>query len=248
MWRYRLAFLSLLWTDISYAQDEAKQIIKRAMDNNRGKSSYSIAEMIVHRPDWERKSSIKVWTEGTEKSLVRVIAPAKDAGNGSLLLGDEMWQFNPKVNRVVKLPASMAHQNWMGSDFTNNDMARADDLIDKYNHKLIAQEKHEGKTVYVIESIPHDDAPVVWGKEVIKVRADHVFLQQDFYDQQGNLVKSGVAQDLKIIEGRTIAMVFRMQKKDVPDEWTEFRMKEAKFDIAIPANYFTLANLRNARD
>ncbi|MDH4274625.1 MAG: outer membrane lipoprotein-sorting protein, partial [Gammaproteobacteria bacterium] len=107
---------------------------------------------------------------------------------------------------------------------------------------------HDGKKVYIIESTPHEDAPVVWGKEVIKVRADDIFLQQDFYDQQGKLIKSGIANQLKTISGRTIAMTFRMQKKDAEDEWTEFRVKEAKFDLNIPDNYFTLANLRNARD
>ncbi len=34
------------------------------------------------------------------------------------------------------------------------------------------QEEHEGHVVYVIESIPHEDAAVVWGKEVLRVRDD----------------------------------------------------------------------------
>ena len=251
MFKLRFVLLIGILTSFSAALAEtspdAKQIIKDAIDHFRGLTSYSEATMVIHRPDWERSMDMKVWTEGMDKSLVRVTAPKKDIGNGSLLIGDDMWSYTPKINRVIKIPSSMANQSWMGSDFTNNDVARADDLIEKYTHKLIETRTENGMKIHVVESIPHEDAPVVWGKEVITVREDHILLEHLFYDQDGVLVKKMSTHEIKFMSGRNVATIERMQKVDVVDEWTEFRVSNVEFGITIDKNTFTLSNLRNPR-
>lgn len=230
----------------AYAED-ADAIIKAAIDYWRDTSSYSVSEMIIHRPDWERRMTIRVWTRGEEQSLVRVAAPPKDAGNATLLQGNDMWTYNPKINRVVKIPSSMMNQSWMGSDFTNNDLAKADDLIDQYTHKLVGTETRNGHTVYAIESTPKETAPVVWGWEVIRIRDDWIVLEHAFYDQAGELVKKLTNHDIQPKGGKLIATRQRMQKVDQSQEWTELRVREAQFGIDIPASIFTLANLRSPR-
>lgn len=237
----------LLQTPVLVCAEDARQLIKNAIDHFRGLSSYSEASMIIHRPDWERTMDMNIWTEGMDKSLVRITAPKKDLGNGSLLIEDDMWSFTPKINRVIKIPASMAHQSWMGSDFSNNDVARADDLIDKYTHKILETRLQDGKNIYVIESVPHEDAPVVWGREVITVRDDHVLIKHEFYDQDNVLVKQLTTREIKFIAGKNLATIERMQKVDVDDEWTEFRLHHIEFDREISKNTFTLSNLRNPR-
>lgn len=190
---------------------------------------------------------LRIWTQGTEKSLVRVVEPKKDAGSGTLLMGDDMWSFAPKINRVIKIPSSMMSQSWMGSDFSNNDVARSDDIIEQYAHRLVATETHMGKKLYVIESVPHESAPVPWGKEVIKVRDDFVLIEHVFFDQGGAKVKMLSTLAIASMGGKTIATRQRMQKLATPEEWTEIRMIEAKFGIDIPTNTFTLSNLSNPR-
>ena len=241
-----LSILLLLMPVIAGAED-ARQIIKNALDHFRGLTSYSEASMTIHRPDWQRTMDMKIWTQGLTRSLVRITAPKKDMGNGSLLIDDDMWSYTPKINKVIKIPGSMAHQSWMGSDFSNNDVARADDLIDKYTHKILQTSQHNGHTVYLIESIPHEDAPVVWGKELITVRDDHVLLKHQFYDQDNILVKQLITREIKFIAGKNLATIERMQKVDVEDEWTEFRMTHIQFDAEVSKNTFTLSNLRNPR-
>jgi len=226
---------------------DARQIIKDAIDHFRGLTSYSEASMIIHRPDWQRSMDMKIWTQGLDRSLVRVTAPKKDMGNGSLLIDDDMWSYTPKINKVIKIPSSMAHQSWMGSDFSNNDVARADDLIEKYTHKILETHEQDGITVYVIESIPHEDAPVVWGKEILTVRDDHVLLEHKFYDQDGILVKQLTTLEIKFIGGKNLATIERMQKVDAQGEWTEFRLHHIEFDADISKSTFTLSNLRNPR-
>ena len=107
--------------------------------------------------------------------------------------------------------------------------------------------EHEGHKVYVIESIPHEDAAVVWGKEVVVVRDDWVMLEQQYWDQDGILVQSIKAHEIKEMSGRTVATVLRMGKVDTPDEWTEMQTRQIEFDVDLPANVFTLSNLRNPR-
>ena len=243
----RFLILPLLLLSVSSHAEDAGDIIKKAIDNYRGLSSYSEATMTIHRPDWKRVMSMKAWTQGLDKSLVRITAPKKDKNSGTLLLDDNMWSYAPKINRVIKIPSSMSSQSWMGSDFSNNDIARADDIIDKYTHTLLETKKHNGHKLYIIQSVPHEDAPVVWGKEILQIRDDNVLLEHAFYDQDGILIKKMTTSEIKHISGKNVATTQRMQKADKENEWTEFHSSVIKFDITIPKNTFTLTNLRNPR-
>ncbi len=230
------------------ADDDARAIVRAAIDHWRGLSSYSEMTMIIHRPDWERSMSLRGWTQGDDRSLVRVTAPARDRGNATLTDDDNLWTFSPRINRVIKIPSSMMGQSWMGSDFSNRDVVRADDLIDQYEHRLLGTADMDGVTVHEIEAIPHEDAPVVWGREVLRIRADHVVLDHRFYDQDGTLVKALDTLAIGELGGRTVALRQRMSKADAPAEWTEIRMDALEYDLDLPDSLFTLSNLRNPRD
>ncbi|MDX2440612.1 MAG: outer membrane lipoprotein-sorting protein [Desulfobacterales bacterium] len=230
----------------SHAQD-ARTIVKEGFNYMRGKSSFSVVDMTIHRPDWERKMTIEAWTKGLKNSLFRIIAPAKDKDNGTLKRGREMWMYNPKVNRVIKLPPSMMSQAWMGSDFSNNDLSKTDSLIDEYIHTITGTQTHDGKKVYLIKSIPKPDAPVVWGMQKLKIREDHVFLAQEFYDEDLKLVKAMTTFKIRMLGGKMFPKVWRMQKADVTDEYTELNYKELSFKKNLKDSLFTISNLKNPR-
>ena len=227
---------------------DATQIVRDAVNHWRGLSSDSVMTMVIHRPDWERSMTMRAWTKGEEKTLVRVLEPRKDRGNGTLTDDDNMWTFSPKVNRVIKIPSSMMGQSWMGSDFSNKDVARADDIIDQYDHTILDTDSLDGLTVYEIESVPHEDAPVVWGKEVLRIREDHIVLTHSFYDQEGELVKRLETLEIGEMGGRTTALRQRMNKAETPGDWTEIQVVSVSYDIELSDNLFTLANLRNPRE
>jgi len=228
------------------AQD-AQAIVQAGFDYWRGKASAAVVEMVIHRPDWERIMTIEAWTEGRSDSLIVIIAPSKDKGNGTLKRGKEMWMYNPKVNRVIKIPPSMMSQAWMGSDFSNNDLAKSDSILDDYTHTLVDTETHEDKKVYVIKSMPKPAAPVVWGMQRLKIREDHILLQEEFYDEDLTLVKAMTGSQIQMMGGRLFPTVWRMQKADVEDEYTELTYRELEFRDDLPDNLFTLSNLRNPR-
>ena len=247
----RFVLLSLLLAAPAVASDalpDARDVVRAAIDHWRGLSSYTEMTMLIHRPDWERSMTMRAWTKGQEQSLVRVVEPKKDRGNGTLIDDNNMWTFSPKVNRVIKVPSSMMGQSWMGSDFSNKDVARADDIIDQYEHSILSSEGLDDVVVHEIESIPHEDAAVVWGREVLKIRDDHVVLEHAFYDQDGELVKKLVSLEIAEMGGRTIAKRQRMTKADEPDEWTEIGVSAVEYDVELRDSVFTLSNLRNPRD
>ncbi len=232
-----------------YADDrDASQVVKDAIDHWRGLTSDTVMTMVIHRPDWERSMTMRAWTKGDDQSLVRVLEPKKDRGNGTLTDGDNMWSYSPKVNRVIKIPSSMMNQSWMGSDFSNKDIARADTIIDQYDHFFLSTEVIDGMTVYEIEAIPHEDAAVVWGKEVLRIRGDQIIMQHSFFDQDGELVKTLVSLEVGEMGGRTAALQQRMSKTESPDEWTEIIVESAEYEVELKDSLFTQSNLRNPRD
>jgi outer membrane lipoprotein-sorting protein len=229
-------------------EPDARQIVQAAIDHWRGLTSHTVMTMVIHRPDWERSMTMEAWTKGEKRALVRVIEPSKDRGNGTLTDDDNMWTYSPKINRVIKVPSSMMGQSWMGSDFSNKDIARADDIVDQYVHTLVETSVIDGVEAYTIQSVPHEEAAVVWGKEVLTIRDDHVVLEHAFYDQEGQLVKALRSLEIDDMGGRTIATRQRMQKADEPDEWTEIAVLEVEYDLELKDSLFTLSNLRNPRN
>ena len=229
------------------AEVDARELVRRAMDHWRGLTSHGVMTMTIHRPDWQRSMTIESWSKGDEHSLVRVVEPRKDAGNATLLNDQAMWTFSPKVNRVIKVPSWMMSQSWMGSDFSNRDIAKSTDIIEQYDHQLTAVEQRDGHSYYVVTSVPHEDAAVVWGKEVLTVRDDWVLIEEQFWDQDGVLVKALQTLEVAEMGGRPVARVMRMGRVERPEEWTELQVHEVEFDLELPDSLFTLSNLRNPR-
>ena len=226
---------------------DPREIVREAIEHWRGVASTGEMRMTIHRPDWERTMTMQSWTRGSKESLVRVIAPQKDRGNGTLMIDNSMWNYSPKVNRVIKVPSSMMGQSWMGSDFSNKDVSRADDIVDQYTHTLLNTSQQDGMTVYQIESVPLEEAAVVWGREVLRIREDLVLLEQLYYDQDDVLVQKLEAEEIGEMGGRVIVLRQRMSKLETPEEWTEMQVLKMNYDVQLDSNLFTLANLRNPR-
>lgn len=249
MFRFNFLILLVIMPFSGYADDlDADAIIRAAMDHWRGATSYSEMTMTIHRADWERSMSMRSWTLGDKTSLVRVTQPKKDAGNGTLLKDRSMWTFSPKINRVMKVPSSMMNQSWMGSDFSNKDISRSTDILHEYDHRLIETRQDNGHTIYVIEAVPHEEAAVVWGKEVLHIRDDYVLMEEQYWDQDGVLVKAMRTLEVQEMSGRAVATNMRMQKADTQEEWTQVLVQAIEFDLELSPRIFTLSYLRNPRE
>ena len=223
-------------------------LVAGAVDQTRGLSSYAEMAMLIKRPSWQRKSTLKAWTRGREDALIRFVAPTRDAGNALLKQGENMWTYTPKLNRSIRLPGGMMSQSWAGSDFSYNDMSRSDKWLRQYSLEHVASEQHDGMAVYVIDAIPNEDAAVVWGKEQLRIRADLVLLELAYFDQDMQPVR--LMRSLKVGElgGRIMATRMRMQELDKPDQYTELEYLHMDFDIDVPERTFTLFSLQSGRN
>lgn len=246
-----LLLLLLLWAPLmgkgAETQPIATQVVRAAIEYWRSDSSIAIATMVVHRPNWERTMKMKSWTEGIDRSLIKFLEPAKDAGSASLKDQATIWSFSPKINRAIKIPSSMMSQSWMGSDFSYNDLARDDDIIQYYSHHFLPEEELDGHKVFVVEAIPHEDAPIVWGKEILKIRGDHVLLSHEFYDQNMTLVKRLETLSITMFHGKVFPETMKMTPVERDGEWTEITHHSVKFNVELPQNLFTLSYLKNPR-
>jgi hypothetical protein len=230
------------------SETEAEKLVREAFDYYRGEASYAVMEMTIHRPEWERGQVLRGWTRGDKDGTIIITEPARDRGNGTLKRGEQMWTFNPRVNRVIKLPPSLMGQSWMGSDFTNHDLSKTDSIVIDYDSELISKETVNGQVISHIKLIPKPEAPVVWGSQMLLIRDDHILLEQQFFDQDGELVKSLVASELDMLGGRLLPRVLTMVQAEDDRKYTRIRYDEMEFLDGLPDRYFTEAFLRNPRE
>ena len=221
------------------------ELIAAAIDQTRGVTSYAEISMSVHRPEWQRTSSLVGWTRGRGDALIRFTAPARDAGNATLKQGEKMWTYTPKLNRVIRLPFSLMSRSWAGSDFSYNDLSRSDNLLHHYQLTLAGTEEADGHAVHTIEAVPFETAPVVWGKEDWVVRDDSVLLVQVFYDQDLVPLKRMETLEIGEMGGRTMPVRMRMSKLDEPDHYTEIVYRAVEFDLPLEDRMFTTFTLQS---
>lgn len=143
--------------DISLDVD---QVIKQVEDNLNGKTAVIAMTMVVKTKRAERTMKMKSWSEGNKKSFIKILYPGKDKGITFLKLDNAMWQYVPRIEKTIKIPASMMLQSWMGSDFSNDDLVRESSISEDYIKKLLEETEAE----YRVELLPKPDAPVVWGR------------------------------------------------------------------------------------
>ena len=245
--RVVLAGLVLISSCAVAEEFDIRELVLSNLELSRGGTSYAEMTMFIKRPSWERKSSLSGWTRGTKDSLIRFTAPAKDAGNAMLKLGEKMWTFNPKLNRSIRLPSSMMGQSWAGSDFSYNDLSRSDKYMTDYRFELVDTRVEDGQKIYTIDAIPNDDAAVVWGKERMTLREDAVMLGIVFYDQDLKPLKEMKSLKIEDLGGRTFSTHMRMGDIDDPDSYTEFEYQKMSFDLDLEDRLFSTFSLRSER-
>lgn len=150
-----LLLVSIITPATLWSQD-AKEIVRKADTKYNGeKSSYSEMTMTIVRPKYKRNIELKGWAESGGQALTLITAPAKEKGQTFLKSGNNLWSWNPTIQRLIKLPPSMMSQGWMGSDFSNDDILKESSLVKDYKHNLIGTETVGGMNCYKIELILH---------------------------------------------------------------------------------------------
>ena len=230
------------------AQTDPLEIIDRVDRLLRGDSSRGVATMEVVTEHWEREMTMEVWSLGTDYSLVRLRAPRRDAGTATLMAGDDIWNYLPKVDRTIKIPASMMGGAWMGSHFTNDDLVKESRLVDDFDVELAFEGDRDGAAVWEIRLTPKPEAAVVWGRIDFRIRrADSMPLWARYYDEDGELARTMEYSAFAEMGGRLVPGIMDMRPADKPDERTTFRYEELEFDVDLAPSFFSLRTLQRGR-
>lgn len=243
MGRFQILITLFFIATLLKAQN-ANEIIDKAENLIKGKSAHGIIEMKITTPDYSRTLKMESWWEGNEKALITVLAPRKEAGNKTLKIKNEMWNYLKNTETTIKIPPSMMLQSWNGSDFTNDDLVRESNYSNDYFTEIENEEKYEGELCWKIKLTPKPDAPVVWGKLYYWVRkSDYLPAQTKYYDEKGKLIRTLSFSDIKNLSGRKMPSVWKMTSNTKQGHTTEFKTLEMEFDIKINPRKFSFQEL-----
>ena len=240
---------SLLGISLSIALSaqtlSALDIVKKADSKMRGESSYSEMTMIIVRPTWQRSISMKAWTKGKDFALIKITEPAKDKGTGFLKRNNELWNWIPSIDRLIKMSSSVMGQSWMGSDFTNDDMVRESSLVTDYTQKIVGEETVRGFDCYKIELTPLPNAAVVWGKVVTWIeKGTFNFIRTENLDEQFNLAQTMENYDFKQFGDRLLPSRMEMTPAAGKGQKTVITVSKAQYNIPIKESFFSQQNLK----
>ena len=236
--------LAGLWVILTAwaADPTVEELLDATDDIARGTSSVAVVEMHVKTDRYERKMKMQSWARGTEKTLIRILEPAKDAGISTLKVDQNIWNYLPKVDRTMKVPAGMMSGSWMGSHFSNDDLVKDSRLSEDYTAEITGRPDDGG--VWVIELVPKPDAPVVYGKLIVKVRPEKIPTEITFYDEKGDLVRTMAYGEVKEFDGRKVPATMTLIPSDKPGEFTRITYADIDFDADVPESMFSLQALR----
>jgi outer membrane lipoprotein-sorting protein len=242
------AFLTTGTTaDVIVTDTDVKQVIKDIDELYRSTSSYSEIEMEIVTPHWQRTLAMNCWTQGMDKTFLRLTAPRKEKGVATLRIENEMWNYLPKTNKVIKVPPSMMMSSWMGSDFTNDDLVKEFSLFEDYTYELITVDSAREDLLY-INCIPSEDLPIVWGNIVVAARkSDHLPIWQKYYDEKGKLMRVLQYKDIKTFGKRILPAEMEMIPQTKEGHKTVIRYLRLDFDVKVDEQVFSLRNLHSAK-
>lgn len=229
---------------IVFSQD-ARSIVQKADEKMRGNTSQVEMTIRTVRPTWSREMDIKAWIKGTDYSMILIRSPAKDKGVVFLKRKKEVWNWMPALERTIKLPPSMMSQSWMGTDFTNDDLVKESSVVNDYNHSIIGDTTIDNHNCYIIQMIPKPEAAVVWSKVIVWIdKKDYLELHTLFYDEDGRLINTMNAYDIKLMGGRLIPSHFEMIPADKKNQKTEMIYKNIQFNEPIEDNFFITEKMK----
>ena len=137
-----------------------------------------------------------VLQDGLDKSIVRTLAPAAEAGQVMLMRGKDLWVFLPAVSQPVRLPLSQR----LTGQVANGDLARANFSGD-YKATLLREESCEQVTCWVL-GLEAARPGVTYHRVTYWVEQNtYRPWKAEFHTLSGRLMKTGLYRDYRDLGG-----------------------------------------------
>jgi outer membrane lipoprotein-sorting protein len=220
-------------------------ILNNVDDVYRSNASHGILTLSVKTSNWQRSLTLEQWSKGNDMHLLKVLKPKKEKDLATLRVDNNVWNYMPKVKRVVKIPSSMMSSSWMGSHFTNDDLVKQSRMVIDYDFSITYEGLRDGVDIVEISCIPKKNAAVVWGKvEVIVYRNDFIPLNIVYYDEDLKLSRTLKFSNIQVLGGKKIPLQMKMVPIDEPEESTTILWEKINFDLTIKDDFFSLRKLQ----
>jgi len=185
--------------------------------------------------------------EAAEKQLLEYLAPADVRGTKFLSIkeGDapsQMWLYMPALGRERRIAANMASDKFMGTDFTYEEIAGDFDYTEDYQAERLPDEILDGAAVYVLDLLPHGDAP--YARIKMWVRQEGVLpMRLELYSQNSaQPTKTLQLGDFREVEGEMIPHYLEM-RDELAGTRTILRLSEISSGT-VDEEIFSLRYLR----
>jgi outer membrane lipoprotein-sorting protein len=236
------------------AQDAAS-IIRAARNRVSADTISSRSRMVITAKDGSTTERIldQYAKDGPNGSRTVIVfqRPANVAGTRFLTMntasgGEDRWIFLPSLGKVRRIAASEGGGNFMGTDFSYDDISAMDRDIDLDTHSVLREESLAGTPCYVIQSIPHDNT-YPYTKTLTWIGKDNSLIyKSELYNRRGELVKVMEMTDFRDVQGRLTPMQTKIATLAAGTSTTIF-MDIMKYDDPIPESVFTTAYLETGR-
>ena len=239
-------FIFVIFSNFVNASNlDPEKILDGVDDLYRSNASYGILTLSVTTVNWQRTLTLEQWSKDEDKSLFRILKPKKEKGLATLRVDKNVWNYMPKVKRVVKIPSSMMSSSWMGSHFTNDDLVKQSRMAEDYTFSITFEGMQDDEEVVEITCIPNKEAAVVWGKvEVVVYADDYIPLRMIYYDEDLLLSRTLEFTNIQKMDGKMIPTLMSMIPADESGESTTVKWEEIQFDVAIDDEFFSLRKLQ----
>lgn len=235
-----------------YSQPTGREIIQMVEENPDGDNRKSVMTMqLVNHRGAVRERSILSYSMDLgkdRKSIMFFKSPADVKGTGFLSWqyddpdrDDDKWLYLPAMKKVRRISGSSAKkENFMGSDFTYDDMGGRS--VDEDEHLLAGEAYVDGSPCWIIESKPLEKDPV-YCKTLSWIRKDALLpVKVEFYDRMGKLLKTLVASDISKEGGYWTAGKLEMTNHQ-RNHRTLITVEKIEYDLTMNESLFTVPAL-----
>ncbi|MDZ7794342.1 MAG: outer membrane lipoprotein-sorting protein [Spirochaetia bacterium] len=244
---FLVGFSPLLAQSAAEQRPDIEQVVNAIDRLYRHDSSHTLMEMEIHTPHWSRTLKLEAWSEGMDKTFIRILQPQKERGMGTLRIDNEMWNYLPKTNKVMKIPPSMMMSSWMGSDFKNNDLVKEFTFTEDYTFEYIRPDEEKKGLIY-LKCIPKPGKPIVWGHVLVAVDVQTLIPKwEEYYDEHDELMRIMYFKEVENFDGTQLPSIMELVPQTKDGHKTVLRYIEAEFDVQIERRIFTLRHLRTFR-
>ncbi len=236
-----LAAAAVLVSAGTAAPPDVAAILQRLDDLYRSNSSIARIEVLVTTSRSTRSMRLKAWTRGEEEALIIIEAPPRDEGTATLRVGQNLWNYLPRIARTIRVPPSMMLGSWMGTDFTNDDLVKESSLRKDFSSRVLKPSDNPPGWWLELEVKPGIVGR--WARIELLVSDALLPVEERHFDRRGRLARTMAFDEVRVLGGRRVPAHIVLTPVDQPGQRTEMRYLEMQFDTPIADDMFSLSRL-----